>query len=124
MPANSVINIKTPEELKVLREAGKILISIIREVKCSLKFGVTTKEVDLKAEEIIKTHKVIPAFKGYRGFPGCICLSVNEEIVHGIPGNRILKEGDIVSLDVGIDGPFVLHPHVFCVEFRGREVVL
>ncbi len=102
MPANSVINIKTPEELKVLREAGKILASIISEVKCSLKSGVTTKEVDLKAEEIIKAHKVIPAFKGYRGFPGCICLSVNEEIVHGIPGNRILKEGDIVSLDVGI----------------------
>lgn len=102
MPANSAINIKTPKELKVLREAGKILTSIIREVKCSLKSGVTTKEVDLKAEEIIKAHKVIPAFKGYRGFPGCICLSVNEEIVHGIPGNRILKEGDIVSLDVGI----------------------
>ena len=102
MATNCTINIKTPEELKVLREAGKILASIISEVKCSLKSGVTTKEVDLKAEEIIKAHKVIPAFKGYRGFPGCICLSVNEEIVHGIPGNRILKEGDIVSLDVGI----------------------
>ena len=102
MSANTVINIKTSAELKVLREAGKILASIISEVKYSLKSGVTTREVDSKAEKIIKTHKVIPAFKGYRGFPGCICLSVNEEIVHGVPGDRILKEGDIVSLDIGI----------------------
>ena len=102
MSANSMINIKTPAELKILREAGKILASIISKIKCSLKSGVTKREVDSKAEEIIKTHKVIPAFKEYRGFPGCVCLSVNEEVVHGIPGEHILKEGDIVSLDVGI----------------------
>ena len=102
MAANSSINIKTPEELKVMREAGVILASVVREVKCSLKSGVTTREVDQKAEALIKGHEVIPAFKGYRGFPGCVCLSINEEVVHGIPGDRILKDGDIVSLDVGV----------------------
>lgn len=102
MKAEGAINIKTPEELKVLGEAGKILASIISEVKCSLKSGITTKEIDQKAEVIIAAHNVTPAFKGYRGFPGCVCLSVNEEIVHGIPGERILIDGDIVSLDVGI----------------------
>ncbi len=100
--ADSSISIKAPEELKVLREAGAILASVIKEVKCSLKSGVTTREIDRKAEELIKKHKVVPAFKGYRNFPACVCLSVNEEVVHGIPGDRILKDGDIVSLDVGI----------------------
>jgi methionyl aminopeptidase len=102
MSGHSAINIKTPAELKILREAGSILASIIDEVKCSLKSGITTREVDQKAEVIIAAQGVVPAFKGYRGFPGCVCLSVNDEIVHGIPGDRILKEGDIVSLDVGI----------------------
>ena len=102
MKNNGTINIKTLAELKILSEAGKILASIISEVKCSLKSGITTKEIDQKAEAIIAARNVIPAFKGYREFPGCICLSVNEEIVHGIPGDRILIDGDIVSLDVGI----------------------
>jgi len=102
MKANGAINIKTPEELEILREAGKILASVISEVKGSLKSGITTKEIDQKAEEIIAQRGVIPAFKGYRGFSGCVCLSVNEEIVHGIPGERILKDGDIASLDIGI----------------------
>ena len=102
MAADSSISIKTPEELKIMREAGMILASVVVEAKCSLKSGVTTREIDQRAEEFIKAQKVIPAFKGYRGFPGCVCLSVNEEVVHGIPGDRILKDGDIVSLDVGI----------------------
>ena len=102
MKNNGTINIKTLAELKILSEAGKILASIISEVKCSLKSGITTKEIDQKAEAIIAARNVIPAFKGYRGFPGSICLSVNEEIVHGIPGDRILIDGDIVSLDIGI----------------------
>ena len=72
---NSSITIKTPEELQLMREAGAILASVINEVKCSLKSGMTTLEADQKAEELIKKHKVIPAFKGYRGFPGCVCFS-------------------------------------------------
>ena len=102
MAANSSISIKTPEELEVMLEAGSILSSVVAEVKCSLKSGVTTLEIDQKAEELIRARNVIPAFKGYRGFPGCVCLSVNEEVVHGIPGARILKDGDIASVDVGI----------------------
>ena len=102
MKADSSISIRTPAELKVLSDAGKILASIINKIKCSLKSGITTGEVDRKAEELIKACKVIPAFKGYRGFPGCVCLSVNEEVVHGVPGKRVLKDGDIVSLDIGI----------------------
>ncbi|MBP9853508.1 MAG: type I methionyl aminopeptidase [Candidatus Omnitrophica bacterium] len=102
MNKQSTINIKTKEELRILREAGKILAGIVQELKSSLKSGITTKEVDLIAERLIAKQNVIPAFKGYRGFPGCACISVNHEVVHGIPSERILKNGDIVSLDVGI----------------------
>lgn len=102
MKADSSISIKTPAEITILREAGKILAAVINEVKCSLKSGVTTREVNQLTEALINARHVLPAFKGYRGFPGCACISVNEEVVHGIPGDRILKDGDIVSLDVGI----------------------
>lgn len=102
MNTGNSISIKTPQELQVLREAGKILAQIRDELKRSLKPGITTKEVDILAESLIAQHKVLPAFKGYRGFPGCICMSINEEVVHGIPGSRKLKEGDIVSMDIGI----------------------
>jgi methionyl aminopeptidase len=98
----ATINIKTPEELKVLREAGKILSSIVQELQRSLKSGITTIEVDRQAEKLIASHQVKPAFKGYRGFPGSICISINEEVVHGIPGKKQIHDGDIVSLDVGI----------------------
>ena len=96
------ITIKTPEEIAILRQAGKILSTIIKELKCSLKIGVTTKEIDKKAEELMRSYNVIPAFKGYHGFPGCICISVNEQVVHGVPGDRVIEYGDIVSLDVGL----------------------
>jgi methionyl aminopeptidase len=97
------ITIKTKEEIRTLREAGKILSGIVNELKCSLKSGMTTKDVDDIAERLMKERKVIPAFKGYRGFPACVCLSINEEVVHGIPSrNRIIQDGDIVSLDVGL----------------------
>jgi methionyl aminopeptidase len=102
MMPDSSITIKTHEELQIMREAGAILASVINEVRCSLKSGMTTLEADKMAEELIKAKNVIPAFKGYRGFPGCVCFSVNEEVVHGIPGDRVLKDGDIASLDVGI----------------------
>lgn len=102
MKTENKIRIYSEDELGILREAGKILGEVINEVKRSLTVGMTTKDVDLFAEKLIRERNVIPAFKGYRGFPGCVCMSVNEEIVHGIPGKRILKDGDIVSLDVGI----------------------
>ena len=96
------ISIKSSQELEILREAGKILSHITRELSRSLKSGITTKQVDDEAQALMQKNNVIPAFKGYRGFPGCICLSVNEQVVHGVPGQRILMEGDLVSLDVGI----------------------
>lgn len=102
MKTEKLINLKSREEIVILREAGKILAEIVEELKSSLTSGMSTKEVDALAEELIARRHVIPAFKGYRGFPGCICLSVNEQVVHGVPGRRLLKEGDIVSIDVGI----------------------
>ena len=86
MKTKDSIRIKTPEEIDILRKAGKILASIIRELERSLKSGMTTKDIDAKAESLIRRANVLPAFKGYRGFPGCACVSVNEEVVHGIPG--------------------------------------
>lgn len=102
MKTTSSISIKTAQEIEILRDAGGILAQIIEDLKRSLKEGITTKEIDRQAEELIRQRGVLPAFKGYRGFPGCVCLSINEEVVHGIPGNRLLCGGDIVSLDVGI----------------------
>lgn len=96
------ISIKTPEEIEALRRSGKVLVAIVKELKRSLKIGMTTKEIDRKAEELILAHKAQPAFKGYRGFSSSSCISVNREVVHGIPGSRVIKEGDIVSIDVGI----------------------
>ena len=102
MKTTNLISIKTVQELTILRDAGKILAEIIEDLKCSLKEGITTREVDQVAEKLIRQRAVVPAFKGYRDFPGCVCISVNEEVVHGVPGNRLLRAGDIVSLDVGI----------------------
>ncbi len=97
------ISIKSKEELQILREAGNILSDIVSELKRSLKSGITTQEIDEVAEDLMRKHNVIPAFKGYRGFPSCVCLSINEEVVHGIPSpKRFLQEGDIASLDVGL----------------------
>jgi len=96
------IKIKTEDELAILRDAGKILGGIIKDLTSFIKSGITTKVIDDEAEALIKDRGVIPAFKGYRGFPGCACISVNDEVVHGIPGNREIKDGDIVSVDVGI----------------------
>lgn len=103
MSRNNRISLKTKQEIEILREAGRILAEIVNDLKCSLKSGVSTLEIDSIAEKLMKEKKVIPAFKGYRGFPGCVCLSINEEVVHGIPSkNRVLKDGDIASLDVGL----------------------
>lgn len=96
------IIIKSPAEIAIMRKAGSILSSIIRDLKCSLEPGMTTIDIDQLAEKLITKNRVIPAFKGYRGFPGCACVSVNEEVVHGIPCERIVNTGDIVSVDVGI----------------------
>lgn len=102
MNRKPVISLKTQDELVILREAGGILAKIIRELTGFLKPGMTTRELDQEAQKLIEKYQVKPAFKGYRGFPGCACISINEEVVHGIPGNRVILEGDIISVDVGI----------------------
>ena len=96
------IRIKSPDEIDILRKVGKILSSIIRQLKGFVTAGITTKEIDLKAQELMRQHGVDAAFKGYRGFPASCCISVNEGVVHGVPNQRVIRNGDIVSLDVGI----------------------
>lgn len=92
---------KTPREIAIMREAGKIVALTHQELKKHIQPGITTEELDAIAEKFIRQHDAIPSFKGYNGFRGSICASVNEELVHGIPGNRKLQEGDIISIDIG-----------------------
>lgn len=96
-----MIILKSEREINYLRDAGKIVAETLAEVKKAVKPEVTTQELDQIAEKYIKSKGAIPAFKGYHGFPGNICTSVNEEVVHGIPGLRKLKTGDNVSIDIG-----------------------
>ena len=95
------ITIKTEEQIEKMRAAGKILVDLDEILREYIKPGVTTIELDAIAEKFIRGRGAIPSFKGYGGFPGSICTSVNEVIVHGIPGKRKLKEGDIISIDMG-----------------------
>ena len=97
-----MIIIKSPREIGLLRKASSIVADVCRELKGLVESGVVTQELDSTAEKIIRSRGAVPAFKGYRGFPASICISINEEVVHGIPGPHTLKEGDIVSLDVGV----------------------
>ncbi|KFN03499.1 type I methionyl aminopeptidase [Bacillus clarus] len=92
---------KTPREIEIMREAGRIVALTHQELKQHITPGITTKELDQIAEKTIRKHGATPSFKGYNGFPGSICASVNEELVHGIPGKRKLEEGDIISIDIG-----------------------
>ena len=96
-----MITIKSPREIELLRIAGEITGSTHNYLKPYIKPGITTKELDTLAEEYILSRDATPSFKGYDGFPGTVCISINEDVVHGIPGNRKLKEGDIVTLDIG-----------------------
>jgi methionyl aminopeptidase len=92
---------KSAEELDKMRRAGRIVASAMDRLLEVVRAGTTTGELDRVAEEHIRGEGAVPSFKGYRGFPASICTSVNEEIVHGIPGKRPLEEGDLLSLDVG-----------------------
>ncbi|MDT8902665.1 type I methionyl aminopeptidase [Anaeroselena agilis] len=96
-----MIILKSERELRYMRDAGRIVAGALAEVKKAARPDVTTQELDKVAEEYIKGAGAIPAFKGYHGFPGNICTSVNEQVVHGIPGLRRLKSGDNVSIDIG-----------------------
>jgi methionyl aminopeptidase len=96
-----MIILKSSQEVARMREAGRIVAEVLARLREKVTPGVTTAELDALAHQIIVSYGAKPSFKGYRGFPASLCVSVNEEIVHGIPGKRVLREGDIVSLDVG-----------------------
>lgn len=93
---------KSEDELRAMREAGRLTALTHAVVAAAVRPGITTASLDALAEEFIRDHNAIPAFKGYNGYPASICVSVNEEVVHGIPGARVLKDGDIVSIDIGV----------------------
>ncbi|MBP1153577.1 MULTISPECIES: type I methionyl aminopeptidase [unclassified Paenibacillus] len=92
---------KSAAELELMREAGRIVADTHRMLQKAIQPDITTKELDQIAEDYIRSQGAIPSFKGYNGFPGSICASVNDELVHGIPGQRKLKDGDIISIDIG-----------------------
>lgn len=98
-----MIPLKSEEDLKMLRCSGKILARIMSRLREFIAPGTKTAQIDALAEKLVMQEGVLPAFKGYKGFPACVCTSVNEEIVHGIPGERGLETGDIISLDLGIN---------------------
>lgn len=97
-----MIHLKSASEIEILRECNQIVAVILNTLKEYCKPGITTLELDRIAEDLTFKHKAKAAFKGYKGFPGTLCTSVNEEVVHGIPSNRVLKDGDVVSIDYGV----------------------
>ena len=96
-----MIILKTPDEIAVMAKASRVVAEALAVLKDAVKSGVTTDELDRLAESEIRARGAMPAFKGYRNYPKTLCASVNEQVVHGIPSKRVLKEGDIVGLDLG-----------------------
>jgi len=96
-----MIILKTPDEVAVMAKASRVVAEALEVVKRAVQPGVTTEELDRLAESEIRARGAVPAFKGYRNYPRTLCASVNEQVVHGIPSKRILKEGDIIGLDLG-----------------------
>jgi methionyl aminopeptidase len=99
---DEMIIIKSEDELQAMREAGRLVAKTHAVVAAAVRPGITTASLDALAEEYILDHGALPAFKGYNGYPSTICVSVNKEVVHGIPGARTLDEGDIASIDIGV----------------------
>lgn len=96
-----MIPLKTEEEIEIQRQSSLLVGKTLAEVAKLIRPGITTKKLDQVAETFIRDHGAVPGFKGYGGFPATLCISVNDEVVHGIPGDRILKNGDIASVDCG-----------------------
>jgi methionyl aminopeptidase len=101
-----VVALKSAREIEVMRRSGKITARVLADLMKAARPGMTTEELDRMAEEGIRGRGGVPTFKGYHGFPASICASVNEEVVHGIPGSRVLQDGDLLSIDIGttLDG--------------------
>lgn len=98
-----MVYLRDPDEINAIREAARLVAKTLDMLGEHVKAGVTTGELDRLAEEFIRRHDARPAFKGYRGFPATICPSINDEVVHAIPGGRVLRDGDVISIDVGVE---------------------
>ncbi len=100
------ISIKNPSEIEKMRKAGALVYETHELLRKHIEVGIKTSELDQIAEKFIVEHGADPSFKGYNGYPASVCISINDEVVHGIPGDRVIKEGDLVSLDIGayLDG--------------------
>jgi len=101
LPLEERIILKSPQEIEKMRSSNRIVAEILQRVAAAVRPGARTRELNALAEELLRKYKARSAFKGYNGYPAVLCTSVNEEVVHGIPSDRVLKEGDIVSLDFG-----------------------
>lgn len=98
----TVVHLKSKEEIELMRKSNRMVAKLLEKLRKMVEPGITTAQLDAAAEEFIIKNGGIPTFKGYAGYPACICTSVNEEVVHSIPGSRVLNDGDIVSIDAGI----------------------
>ncbi|MFQ6007508.1 MAG: type I methionyl aminopeptidase [Candidatus Zixiibacteriota bacterium] len=112
-----MILLKTKEEIEIMRRAGRIVAHTLDMVGESIRPGMTTAQLDKLIDEFLRSHGAIPAFKNYQGFPAAACISIDEEVVHGIPGDRVIKEGEIVSVDIGsiVDGYYGDSARTFAV---------
>lgn len=120
-----MIYLKTAEEIELLRASNLLVSKTLAELAPLVLPGITTAQLDARAEEFIRDHGAVPAFKGYNGFPGSICASTNEQVVHGIPSKKvILKEGDVISIDTGVvlNGFVGDSAYTFCVGEVAPEV--
>lgn len=119
-----MIYLKTLEEIEGIREAAQLVSQTLGYIAPYIQSGITPKQLDKMAEEYIRDHGGIPAFKGYKGYPATLCVSVNEVVVHGIPNHIPLKEGDIVSVDCGVkkNGFYGDHAYTFMIEPVKPEV--
>ncbi len=97
-----MIVVKSPEEIEVMRECGSILQEVLATVRNAVRAGICTRALDELVGAEMKRRRVIASFKGYQGFPASVCVSINDEVVHGIPGARMVREGDVVSIDLGV----------------------
>ncbi len=112
-----MIELKTEGEIEIIKNNGRILARTLKLVEEKIRPGMKTKDLDRLAEDFIKNQGGYPAFKGYRGFPSSICISINEEVVHGIPGERVIENGQIVSVDIGVfrNGYYADAAHTYAV---------
>ncbi|MDP2423437.1 MAG: type I methionyl aminopeptidase [Bacteroidales bacterium] len=119
-----MIYLKSDEEIALIRNSSLLVGKTLAEVARNIRPGVTTQFLDQVAETFIRDHKAIPGFKGYKGFPATLCISINEQVVHGIPGSREMKEGDLVSIDCGVlnDGYYGDSAYSFAVGEVSNEV--